>query len=381
VTAAATVPTLATATLDAIVAETEKRKLQLEPNTLDESWWLCERIAQLNLHGVKTPEDALARVMTGRPLGLPAMQSIEQIHLVWNKTSETWTTVMSVKAKLALVYRRKDVVEYIRPVKLTNTEATWVAKRRGEGEIEQSYTFTIGDAETAGLVGRGKDEAAKATNNYNRNPGPMLQWRACGRLCDIIAADVLLGIATAEEVSEDMGVAEQLQAAADEVVARIKPTLDQKLDAKPSPPPPVATVTAPRDWESEAAAIKSQITVALESKDKALQTALRRTWAAFQKEAPEAIVANVSTFYDLARGAKSKDKPAEPSQQTPEPAARQLPACVVCGQPVPGDAGVWVPGKNAWQHIHCVPSAAPKPAFEAGDAYEGPEAADELPFK
>ena len=410
---AAAIPTLASANLDVIMAETERRKLALEPQDLDQSWWLCETIARLNLHGVKTPEDALARVMTGRTLGLPAMQSIEQIHLLWNKSSETWTTVMSVKAKLALVYRRKDVVEYIRPTKLTDTEATWVAKRRGEGEVEQTYTFTIGMAETAGLVGRGKDEAAKAAGNYSKHPGVMLQWRACGRLCDIIAADVLLGIATAEELedSDDYAQrqAEQIRQVAEEVVDRVqaKRSLDDKLAARETPAAP-APVTA-RDWQAEASVLKTKITEAIASNDAASKKAVQAEYKAFEKGAPPEVTADLLAFYNVARGKKSVDKKPAPGDPNPEappadatgPAAASTagpaatppvaqtapakaaqtapagPACVQCGEAIPeGQTPKWVPtangGLGGFRHQECQPKAAPMPTGQPAHGFGGP---------
>jgi hypothetical protein len=413
----AEVPTLGAVTLDAIIAETEKRRLSLEPNDLDESWWLCERMAALNLHGVKTPEDALARIMTGRTIGLPAMQSIENIHLLWNKTSETWTTVMSVKAKLALVYRRKDVIEYVRMTASSPTTCTWVAKRRGEGEIEQSSTFTIADAEIAGLVGRGKDDAAKAMSNYSRHPAAMLQWRACGRLLDRVATDVLMGIATAEEVEDENSIAEQLRTLAEEVVATVvekKLTLEEKLATGPVPTAFAKTLPVTRDWAAEAAVLKGQITAALETKDPELAKALKGAHKAFKDQAPEEWVQDVTTFYDLARGkpapaATRKASPGPVASNPPAPAASPPPAspatppattpaataptppaaaqvpCVSCGEFMPKEAqATWVPsandGKGGWRHPECrnpVPThdgKEPPPGALAGEAPATPAA-------
>jgi hypothetical protein len=342
-------------------------------------WWLCERVSEsyidadrvvrqgLNLHGCKTPENALARIMTGRILGLPAMQAIANIHLLWNKSSGTWTTVMSVKSKLALVYRRKDLVEYVRPKLITATEAIWVGKRRGPGEIEQEYNFTIEDAKTAGLVGRGGDEKAQAANNYNANPKAMLSWRACGRLLDIIAADILLGIAAAEDVEDENRMAEQLREAASEVIERVqKRTLGEKLEQVPAALAPVtgpASTSGP-DWSTIAANLKQQITDAFAagvSPD--LKKALQANYKAFEKDAPQHLVTEMQTFYAMTRGKPIPngqrkptpvDEPAAAAAAPPAPApARPLPKCVVCGKDVPGDSAAFVPKTNGWRHHAC----------------------------
>jgi hypothetical protein len=317
--------------IDSILDATERRRLALEPTTQDEAWQLCVDIARLNLHGVKTPEDGLARVLTGRSLGLPAMASIQGIAIIWNKSAETHTTVMYAKLKLALLQSRKDVIEYIRPVELTNQKATWVGKRKGEGEKEFSYSFTIQDAEIAGLVNRGGSPEARAANNYTRHPGPMLQWRACGRLADLIASDVLFGIATREEVEDELRQQEETAAE----IAKAPPIgrLEKALADKPMPPPPPA-----RDFAVEAADLKEKILAAATSKDKGGKARVRETFKAFEASAPAELVDEVKRFYNLAVGAQKKvDVPvaangsgAQATLPSPDP---------VTGEREPGEEG------------------------------------------
>ncbi len=360
--------------LEEVLSATERRKLALEPNDQEAVWWLCEQLAELKIYGVKSPQDALARIMVGRPLGLTAMQSVDGIRLLWQKKEETYTSVMFVKHKLALVYGRPDVVEYVRPVELTATKATWVGKRRGQPEVP--YTFTIDDAVTAGLLDRGesRDDKGRSMNNYDRHPKAMLQWRACGRLLDIIAPDVLLGIASYEDLADENRIQEALQQAADEILARLPiQSLEEKLAATPAP--------AGRDFAKEALELKTQIGEAIASKDPNAKKRVKEAFDAFSKVAPQDLVAEVHAFYNVARGAKSKDKPPAADDPKPEPAAGQpapgqpaakpgetasapgdlpvkpLPACIACGEPVPGSAGTWVPAKNGWVHKTCEPPA------------------------
>ena len=296
--------------LDGIMDQTERYKKQLEPTTTDAAWQLCVDIAKLNLHGVKTPEDGLARVMLGRNMGLNAIASITSIFTLWNKTSETHTTVMYAKAKLGLLQVHKDI-EYIYPGECTNTTATWIGKRRGENQPQQSYTFTLEDARIAGLVDRGGTPEARAANNYTKHPKAMLSARACGRLCDIIGASVFLGLATAEDVSDEIQMANAISAATEEILAKVVPiqSLEQKLAERPAPSPataPPKPIARPaRDFAAEANALKEQIAAVASSKDKAAGAKVREAFKAFEKEAPAELVDGVKRFYALATGTKT----------------------------------------------------------------------------
>jgi hypothetical protein len=340
-TTAAPAPSAAPATtnaptvIDSIMAETERYRRALEPQSQDEGWRLANEMATLKLHGVDTPANGMARIMTGRSLGLSAMASIQTINLIWNPKANdgqgTFTTVMYARAKLALLYAAHKVIEYIYPVELTNERATWVGKRRGSPK-EIPYTFTVEDARIAGLVDRGSDDKGKAGNNYNKHPGPMLEWRACGRLCDILGADILLGIATREDVEDEIRQQRELTEAATEFLAKNK-TLEEKLAERPAPtpPPPIAAgVAAPRDFEAEAAQIKRDILEAVKTKDAALKRRVRATFQSFEASAPRELTASLLEFYSATMG-----KSAVPATSHRDPKPEN---CMMCGKPVEGDS-------------------------------------------
>ena len=301
--------------LDGIMDATERYKKQLEPTTTDAAWQLCVDIAKLNLHGVKTPEDGLARVMLGRNMGLNAIASITSIFTLWNKTQETHTTVMYAKAKLGLLQVHRDI-EYIYPGECTTTTATWIGKRKGDNQPEQQYTVTIEDARIAGRLDRGGTPEARAATNYTRHPKAMLSARACGRLCDIIGASAFLGLATAEDVSDEIAMANAIAAATDEVLARVVPnqTLEQKLAERPAPPPPPPPPAAPgRDFAEEANALKESIAAVAATKDKAEIARVRASFKAFQREAPSELAEEVLAFYNMMSGGKPGTVPHDPA--------------------------------------------------------------------
>lgn len=353
----------------------ERYRLGLEPGIgaerdFEDAWDIAQTAEAAGMVG--TADEAYARILIGRPLGLPAMASIQGIAFIETTLpdgSKRRTPCMYARTKLAIL-QDSDRIEYIRPVagKLTNTSATWVGKRRNDPEPIE-YTFTLEDAQIAGLVGRGDGKTNSAgvkLNNYDRHPGPMLQWRACGRLCDILGADALHGMGTREDL-EDERQLQKLRELAEEVIARQAPIakLEEKLAATSAP--------AARDFAKEALELKTQIGEAIASKDAAAKKRVKEAFDDFAKVAPADVVAEVHTFYNIARGAKSKEKPApadDPKPADPPPAAkaatpdparagdlpvRTLPKCVTCGEDVPGDRGTWVPSANGWRHNDCRP--------------------------
>jgi len=292
--------------------QTERYRLALEPTTPDEGWEIAQAAAASAL--TATPDEAYARILIGRPLGIPAMASIQGIALVENQKTGLKTPCMYAKLKLALLQSRKDVIEYIRPKKLGDDEAIWVAKRVGPGEEPIEYRFTIEDARVAGLVGRGDgrtNSAGASLNNYDRHPGPMLQWRACGRLCDIIGADVLNSLATREDIEDEERSERELRAAAE---AATRGQIPAHV-----PAPPQAAATPARDFAAEAEALKQEISDAVGARDRDRIKAMRETFKRFSAEAPKDLVDECQRFYNMTVGEAKKVAPAPAPTPTPAP--------------------------------------------------------------
>lgn len=335
------------ALLDEILDRTSDRyRLGLEPRDLDRAWEIAEAAAEAKL--APTEAEAYARILIGRPLGIPAMASIQGIALVEQKSTGMRVPCMFAKLKLALLQSRRDIVEYIRPLELTNERATWVAKRVGDPEPVK-YTFTMEDARIAGLVGRGDGKTNSAgvqMSNYDRHPGPMVQWRACGRLCDIIAADVLTGIATREDVEDENRIArEELQEVA---ATAARGELRQALDAPPQAKAPTAANA--RDFRAEADALKKRLLEAIATRKKPAMQEFRAAYDAFKKDAPAELSEEIQAFYSeevgKARraenpgGASTAAPPVPTAAPKPAPAP---PASAQNDQPPPDAGDAWEP--------------------------------------
>jgi hypothetical protein len=299
--------------------------LALEPSSFDEGWRVATMAAKLKLCACSTPEDAYARIMTGRAIGLPSMASIQGIALIYNEKNDSFTPCMYAKLKVALVLSRRDVIEYMRPDPANNEKtATWRAKRVGEDE--QSYTFTIEDAIRADLVDRGDSTDAKKKNNYNRHPRSMLSWRAAGRLCDIVAGDILNGIASREDATEED---------------------ERDRGGEPATAP---VLPAGRDWAKETAAAKALVLALVRDGD---TKGAREVYKRFEADAPQGPLEEIKHAYNEAVATAKGKAPPPATKLEPTKSDSPKPAAPAAQQTLSG-AGEYLPPNKR------------------GDSYEGP---------
>ena len=132
---------------------------------------------------IATPEAAFAVIMTGRELGLTAMQSLRSIHIIEGKPT------LSADLMIALV-RRSPVCEYLVLVEGTAKVATYEAKRKDSPKPTR-MSFTIEDAERAGLLGK---------DNWRRFAPAMLRARCGSAICRAEFSDVMLGVYDPDEI-------------------------------------------------------------------------------------------------------------------------------------------------------------------------------------
>lgn len=336
--------------IDSILSETERYRLALEPTTQDEGWIVAQAAEDARL--VATAAEGFARVLIGRPLDIPAMASIQGIALIDQKSTGLKVACLYAKLKLGVLQARKDKIEYIRPKPgcLTNTLATWVGKRVGEEEVE--YTFTIEDAMIAGLVGRGQpDKSGKSTNNYDRHPGPMLQWRACGRLCDIIGAAELNGITTREDIEDENAM---LRAELEELAtAAGRGELRQTIASPPQ-------AKAARDFLAEHGALRQQLLSAVAAKSKTDMAAFRKAYDTFKADAPTDLSEDIQRLYSEEMGkARKAARPDSASAAAPPPPAATAPAQAPAAPP---SSPATPPATTGYL-----------PPSQRGDSYDGPE--------
>jgi hypothetical protein len=136
---------------------------------------------------IKSPEQALAIIMTGRELGIQPMQAFSTINVIQGKPS------VSPQLMLALINRSGQLED----MKLDTgaTGATCMMKRRGR----QPFTARFGPDEA-----RAMGLADKA--NYKSQAPTMYQWRAVAAAARAVFPDVVLGLYTPEEMGAEVRV-------------------------------------------------------------------------------------------------------------------------------------------------------------------------------
>jgi hypothetical protein len=170
--------------------------------------------------------NATAAVLQGITLGLDPLTALQQIILIKGRPG------MYAKIKIALLQAHGHEVWTE-----VNTDEKCVAcgRRKGSEAVER-VSITIEQARTAGWT---------TNETYAKTPADMLYARAVGRVCDRVAADVLMGIATVDDAADDYdNDATQPQ----RVVARVTAAeiLGTATDATPTAEPPATAAPQPQ---------------------------------------------------------------------------------------------------------------------------------------
>lgn len=235
-------------------------RFALEPSGFKEAQSVAQIIAQTGMCGVKSPQEALVRLMTGRTLGIPSFVALQHVYDVEGRPS------LSAKLKVALCLRHPDC-EYFEHVESDHQHAVYKAKRRGQ--TEKRVTFTIEDATRAGLI--------KEKSNWVKWPRRMVQARASSELADIVFPDACMGMPTVEESRDEANAARDEEMAGEVVVIRPQP----------------AQAAAMRDFGDEMALLKDKIAGSTAENRKALREELKR----FSEEAGEPYAGELRAFY------------------------------------------------------------------------------------
>jgi 5'-3' exonuclease len=152
---------------------------QLEPRSMPEAVQLAQRAFDSKLFGAfGTPQAVLMTVLAGRELGLSAMASLRAIHVIENKPCLSADTMRALVLKSGLA-------GYFRCVETTIERATFETQRKGDPQ-PTTMTFTIADAQTAGVIRKG--------SGWEKYPGDMLRARASAKLCRLVYPDVISGL-------------------------------------------------------------------------------------------------------------------------------------------------------------------------------------------
>jgi hypothetical protein len=204
---------------------TDRQQFDLSPRNFEQALTFSDYLAESDLVPKDfkgKPGNCLIAMQWGAELGLKPLQAIQNIAVI-NGRPALWGD-----AVIALV-RSSPVCEYI-VEKDDGHTATCTVKRRGEPE--QSETFSVDDAKTAGLFGK--------AGPWQQHPKRMRKLRARAFALRDVFADVLRGMAIAEEVMDSpprvvhMGVATEVAPAVDATPA-------------PSPAPAAPAALPPYD--------------------------------------------------------------------------------------------------------------------------------------
>ena len=167
--------------------------LQLrETDTMDEWAIMREQASMLVTTGflpqaIKTPEQAVAIILTGRELGIGTMAALNNIAVIQGKPT------VSPQLMLALISRTNQVEDI--SIQAGADGATCTIKRRGRS----AYTARFGPKEAQSMGLSGKD-------NYKKQPATMYKWRAVAEAVRFTFSDVTLGLYTPEEMGAQTDV-------------------------------------------------------------------------------------------------------------------------------------------------------------------------------
>lgn len=167
--------------------------LQDEFWTLDTMWRTAQRIANTAIvpSAIRGKPDAVIAVMlTGREIGLEPMASLAAIAFIQGKPS------LNALGMRAVVVGRGHQIETLE----ADANHAVVFGRRADTKQEEKVTWTIAEAEAAGLL-QGEDGPRL---NWKRWPADMNVARATARLCRRLFSDCILGVAYLPEELEEV---------------------------------------------------------------------------------------------------------------------------------------------------------------------------------
>lgn len=160
------------------------------PRGSDLQWWNMAKDQATMLvktgflpESIKTAEQAVAIMMKGRELGIPAMYALSNIVIIKGKPT------CNSELMLALIYR--DHGDAAMRIADSSNQACTIAYRRKGWPREQTYSFTVEDATRAGLMG---------TNTWKQYTAAMLRARCISAVARMAFPDSIAGMYTSEEL-------------------------------------------------------------------------------------------------------------------------------------------------------------------------------------
>lgn len=132
-------------------------------------------------NAIKTPEQALAIILTGRELGIPAMAALNTINVIQGKPT------VSPQLMLALIERSGQLED----VQIVSTDEGATVTMKRKGRTAHTETFGAVEAQRLGLLTK---------DNYRKQAAVMYRWRAVASCARVVFPDVILGLYTPDEM-------------------------------------------------------------------------------------------------------------------------------------------------------------------------------------
>ncbi len=291
----------------AMVLGSDAYRGALEPTSIAQAWQIAETMASFGFCGVKSPAEALGRIMTGRGIGLSAMQSLRGVYTI----NERPGLDASLMHALCLASPLCEKFAYV-PEESNDMQATFIAQRKGDAPVK--HTFTLEQAKAMGVLDRNNDDPKKREKDvWQTQRAAMLRARCKAELARLVFPDLTFGMYSREEF--DAGVADipGPQKDPNELAAEI---LSQEEAAAETAAGRVTTIQTPaRDFAKESADLKERMRAATSRQEKAAAREAFTKW-----DAPEQIKKAVLDFYNeliSARKAEKGEKPAAEATTTP----------------------------------------------------------------
>lgn len=214
--------------------------IQIE--TLDQMWWLANRIQQSGLapKDCKSAADLVVRAQFGMSVGLSFMQSIQSVANINGRPSLWGHQVLGLIMGSGKCKSWNEAIIGSDPMKDDYTVRITTERRDIEGV--RVIEFSTAEAKRANLMGK---------DLYKTYPKDMLRHRAVARAAKQVYADVLSGLSVAEEerdvidITSTTTVAEEtpknLSDVTEEIKRRGRPAKPKEETAPEPQPEPEAT--------------------------------------------------------------------------------------------------------------------------------------------
>jgi 5'-3' exonuclease len=181
-----------------VVATTADFTKQLEPVSLPQAMQLANHMhAARMFNGYGSPQAVLSTILAGRELGLQAIASLRAFHVIEGKHSPS----ADVMRGLVL---RSGQAKYFRCVERTAERATFETHRHGEPEpVRLSYTIEEGYTAFKPELPEAERKKKWASSAWGKYPANMVTARAGAMLARLVYPDILFGLYTPEELSDE----------------------------------------------------------------------------------------------------------------------------------------------------------------------------------